>query len=170
MGGREAGLDALAGHDVAQTMRDQRRAGFVDETKGARQPFAGLERLKDSLMVVQAGVTTPGHADEPRIAPEGPEALERLGMPPAGGLRRDIVAVEHHDPARARLRVRQTGWFGDELTPWAGLWREGGPGIGPRQSRQVDMPIHLLDGNDRERQLEPGDDLVVLADLETQWT
>jgi hypothetical protein len=32
------------------------------------------------------------------------------------------------------------------------------------------MPIHLLHGRERERNLEPGDDSVVLADLQSQGT
>ena len=147
----ETGLHALAGHDVAEAVRDQRRPAFVDEAQGARESVAGLEGLEDGLMVVEAGVAVPGHADEARIAPQRAQAFEGLRLPAPGGLRRDAVAVDHHDPARSGLFVRQAGRLIDGRRSRRFLGSDGLAGEGPREVRQPDVTVHRFDGADRER-------------------
>ena len=119
-------------------------------------------------MIVQPGVTVPGHADETGATAEGAQSLERLRMPATGGLCRDAVAVEHHDPARGGLRIRQAGRIVARRRARHFLGRYGLAFEGLGEAGQFDMPVHRLDGTDRHRQFQADDDSLVLMNFEPQ--
>ena len=166
---REARLHALACHDVAEAVRDQRRAALIKEAERAGKPIARLEGLENGLVIVQAGVAVPGHADEAGVAAEGAQPLEGLRMPATGGLRRDAITVEHHDPARGGLRIRQAGRISDRRRPRRLLGRHGLTVEGLGVASQFDLAVHRFDGADRHRQFQSDDDLLVLKDFQPQW-
>ena len=149
-------------------MGGDRHVGPVGEAQRAGQQVAGLEGLKDGLVVVEilAGndrgrAAVPLRADEARLAAHRVHTLKNLGVPAARRVGVDVEAVDEDEVfpvGEAVGVVRRLAGAGRQA--WSrrrDVVAASKGGVFVHLIGQIDMPEHLLDRADFEVQRHLGD-------------